>query len=89
MLEKLSDLESEISRIKTISASLIARLVTSDLVTLKQVADQLVSGRHFPLFLLILQHMIKIKDKEWLGGIFKECKINMQIMMPGTSHRDI
>uniref|UniRef100_A0A673FZ99 Eukaryotic translation initiation factor 4 gamma 2 n=1 Tax=Sinocyclocheilus rhinocerous TaxID=307959 RepID=A0A673FZ99_9TELE len=45
-------------------------------------AHPLENGTHFPLFLLCLQQMSKMKDREWLTDLFQQSKVNMQKMLP-------
>ncbi|XP_076801566.1 eukaryotic translation initiation factor 4 gamma 2-like [Clavelina lepadiformis] len=83
--EKLGDLESELPRIKSVMASLLARVVVHDLLTLKEVAMRLEGGYLFPLFLLMLQQMMRIKNKDFLLSLFTESNIKMMTMMPEVS----
>ena len=84
LLRKLSKQEENIPRIKSAAASLLARLVIHSLIELTIVVEFLKGGSHFPLFLLMLQQLNKIKDKSWLVDVFKKSQIDMRLMMPGT-----
>uniref|UniRef100_F6R3K6 W2 domain-containing protein n=1 Tax=Ciona intestinalis TaxID=7719 RepID=F6R3K6_CIOIN len=83
--EKLSKLETSVPRSKSITASLLARLILSDLATLHGIAELLHSGYHFPLFLLTLQQLVKLNDKDWLLAMYKQSKVDMLNLMPEVS----
>ena len=83
LLDRLSELESEMPLVKSNLAKMTAQTVAHGLMTLAELAEPLKSGIHYPLFLLCLQQLQKVKDKEWLGRIFSESKIDLQLMLPG------
>lgn len=70
---------------KSILAQFTARAVVADLISVADLAHQLENGAHFPLFLLCMQQLVKLKDREWLSDLFQQSKVNMQKMLPGMS----
>ena len=70
---------------KSYLAQFAARSIIADLVSISDLAHHLENGVHFPLFLLCLQQMVKLKDREWLSDLFQQSKVNMQKMLPGKS----
>lgn len=68
---------------KSYLAQFAARAIIAELVTMAELAHPLENGTHFPLFLLCLQQMAKLKDREWLTDLFQQSKVNMQKMLPG------
>jgi translation initiation factor 4G len=79
----MSELETDVPLVKSIMARFGATAVTLDLVTLSDLAEPFEGGVHYPLFLLCLQNMHKIKDKEWLIDTFNRSKIDLLKMLPG------
>lgn len=79
----MSELETDVPLIKSIMARFGAMAITLDLVTLTDLAVPFEGGVHYPLFLLCLQNMHRIKDKEWLVDTFSRSKLNLQTMLPG------
>lgn len=71
---------------KSYLAQFAARAIISELVSISELAQPLESGTHFPLFLLCLQQLAKLQDREWLTELFQQSKVNMQKMLPGKSH---
>nr|XP_039257067.1 eukaryotic translation initiation factor 4 gamma 2-like isoform X1 [Styela clava] len=84
-LEKLSDLESEIPLIKSSMGNLLSKVVLFELLALSDLGEMLVGGYHFPLFLLTLQQMSKVKVEDWITHEFQESKIKMIEMLPEAS----
>lgn len=72
--------------VKSYLAQFAARAIISELVSISELAQPLESGTHFPLFLLCLQQLAKLQDREWLTELFQQSKVNMQKMLPGKSH---
>lgn len=68
---------------KSYLAQFAARAIISELVSISELAQPLESGTHFPLFLLCLQQLAKLQDREWLTELFQQSKVNMQKMLPG------
>ena len=83
LFDKFSELEASVPRIKTSTGYVVANLVIQDVVDIKLVAEYLKEGRLFPLFFLVLQQCVKIKNKEWLMEKFERSGIKMKLMMPG------
>lgn len=73
----------DIPLVKSYLAQFAARAIISDLVSISELAQPLESGTHFPLFLLCLQQLAKLQDREWLTELFQQSKVNMQKMLPG------
>lgn len=49
------------------------------------VLEPLENGLYYPLFLLCLQQLHKLKGKQWLSTSFNESKVNLLLMLPGKS----
>uniref|UniRef100_K7GHZ1 Eukaryotic translation initiation factor 4 gamma 2 n=1 Tax=Pelodiscus sinensis TaxID=13735 RepID=K7GHZ1_PELSI len=75
-------LEVDIPLVKSYLAQFAARAIISELVSISELAQPLESGTHFPLFLLCLQQLAKLQDREWLTELFQQSKVNMQKMLP-------
>ncbi|XP_077479684.1 eukaryotic translation initiation factor 4 gamma 2a [Stigmatopora argus] len=82
VLEQCPKIEEEVPLVKSYLAQFAARAAVADLVSMTDLAHQLENGAHFPLFLLCLQQMAKLKDREWLADLFQKSKVNMQKMLP-------
>ncbi|KAM9409284.1 eukaryotic translation initiation factor 4 gamma 2a [Pholidichthys leucotaenia] len=82
VLDQCPKIEEEIPLVKSYLAQFAARAIIADLVSITDFASQLENGAHFPLFLLCLQQLVKLKDREWLAELFQQSKINMQKMLP-------
>ena len=52
------------------------------MVTLAELAEPLENGAYYPLFLLCMQQLRKLKDNEWLMALYNESKVNMMKMLP-------
>lgn len=85
VLDQCPKIEEEVPLVKSYLAQFAARAIIADLVSVADLAHPLENGAHFPLFLLCLQQMVKLKDRDWLAELFQLSKINMQKMLPGTS----
>lgn len=83
VLDQCPKLEGDIPLVKSYLAQYAARAVMSELVTLLELAQPFENGTQFPLFLLCLQQLAKLKDREWLTDLFQLSKVNMQKMLPG------
>ncbi|KAK6973350.1 eukaryotic translation initiation factor 4 gamma 2 [Biomphalaria glabrata] len=79
---RMSDLETDVPLVKSIMARFGATAVTLGLVTLTDLAEPFEGGVHYPLFLLCLQNIHKMKDKEWLFDTVNRNKIDLQKMLP-------
>ena len=84
MLDQCPKIEVDMPLVKSYLAQFAARAVMGELVSMAELAHPLENGTHFPLFLLCLQQMAKLKDREWLTDLFQQSKVNMQKMLPGT-----
>uniref|UniRef100_A0A8P4GQT6 Eukaryotic translation initiation factor 4 gamma 2 n=1 Tax=Dicentrarchus labrax TaxID=13489 RepID=A0A8P4GQT6_DICLA len=82
VLDQCPKIEEEVPLVKSYLAQFAARAIIADLVSIADLAHQLENGAHFPLFLLCLQQMVKLKDREWLADLFQQSKVNMQKMLP-------
>ncbi|XP_022058239.2 eukaryotic translation initiation factor 4 gamma 2a, partial [Acanthochromis polyacanthus] len=82
VLDQCPKIEEEIPLVKSYLAQFAARAIIADLISIDDFAHQLENGAHFPLFLLCLQQMVKLKDREWLSDLFQQSKVNMQKMLP-------
>ncbi|XP_051997510.1 eukaryotic translation initiation factor 4 gamma 2-like [Xyrauchen texanus] len=82
VLDQCPKIELDIPLVKSYLAQFAARAIIADLVSMAELAHPLENGTHFPLFLLCLQQMAKLKDREWLTDLFQQSKVNMQKMLP-------
>uniref|UniRef100_A0A3Q3R9J6 Eukaryotic translation initiation factor 4 gamma 2 n=2 Tax=Monopterus albus TaxID=43700 RepID=A0A3Q3R9J6_MONAL len=82
ILDQCPKIEKEVPLLKSYLAQFAARAIIADLVNIADLAHQLENGAHFPLFLLCLQQLVKLKGREWLADLFQQSKINMQKMLP-------
>ncbi|XP_076011698.1 eukaryotic translation initiation factor 4 gamma 2-like, partial [Genypterus blacodes] len=82
VLDQCPKIEEEIPLLKSYLAQFAARAIIPELVSLAEMAHPLENGTHFPLFLLCLQQMAKLKDRDWLTDVFQQSKVNMQRMLP-------
>uniref|UniRef100_A0A4W3GQB3 Eukaryotic translation initiation factor 4, gamma 2a n=1 Tax=Callorhinchus milii TaxID=7868 RepID=A0A4W3GQB3_CALMI len=82
VLDQCPKLEGDIPLVKSYLAQFAARAVISELVSLLELAQPHENGTHFPLFLLCLQQLAKLKDREWLTDLFQQSRVNMQKMLP-------
>lgn len=84
-MDQCPNVEEEVPLVKSYLAQFAARAIIADLVNLADLAHQLENGAHFPLFLLCLQQLMKLRDRDWLSDLFQQSKINMQKMLPGRT----
>ena len=85
VLENMSRLEQQDPLAKSHVAQLSAAAVSNGVITIAELASPLINGFLYPLFLLCLQQLAKVKDKEWLVKAFNDSKVNLQNMFPGIS----
>lgn len=85
VLDQCPKIKEEVPLVKSYLAQFAARAIVADLVNMADLAHELENGAHFPLFLLCLQQMVKLKDRDWLSDLFQQSKVNMQKMLPGES----
>ena len=79
----MSDLEADIPLVKSYVARFAAYAVSENIISLLDLAEPMEQGTFYPLFLICLQQMLKLRDSEWLVNIFNESKMDLQIMLPG------
>lgn len=79
----MSDLETDVPLIKSYVAKFAAFAVVENIISLTELAEPMEYGAYYPLFLLCLQQILKLKDKNWLVNVFNESKLNLQEMLPG------
>jgi len=84
VLDNMSQLEQDSPLAKSYVAQLAAAAVANGVITVAELASPLTGGFLYPLFLLCLQQLVKLKDKEWLVKAFHDSKVNLQNMLPGT-----
>lgn len=82
VLDQCPTLEGDIPLVKSYLAQFAARAIISELLSISELAQPLENGMHFPLFLLCLQQVAKLKDREWLMELFQQSRVNMQKMLP-------
>ncbi|XP_073715497.1 eukaryotic translation initiation factor 4 gamma 2 isoform X2 [Misgurnus anguillicaudatus] len=82
VLDQCPKIEVDVPLVKSYLAQFAARAIIAELVSMAELAHPLENGTHFPLFLLCLQQMAKLKDREWLTDLFQQSKVNMQKMLP-------
>ncbi|KAL4224789.1 Eukaryotic translation initiation factor 4 gamma 2 [Mactra antiquata] len=82
VLEQMSDLETDVPLIKTYVARFGAYAVIESIVSLQELADPMEQGTYYPLFMLCLQQMLKLRDKDWVVNVFNESKMDLQCMLP-------
>uniref|UniRef100_A0A9J8CHF4 Eukaryotic translation initiation factor 4 gamma 2 n=1 Tax=Cyprinus carpio carpio TaxID=630221 RepID=A0A9J8CHF4_CYPCA len=82
VLDQCPKIELDVPLVKSYLAQFAARAIIAELVSMAELAHPLENGTHFPLFLLCLQQMAKMKDREWLTDLFQQSKVNMQKMLP-------
>lgn len=83
VLDQCPKIEVDMPLVKSYLAQFAARAVIAEIVSIAELAHPLENGNHFPLFLLCLQQVSKLKDREWLTEHFQQSKVNMQKMLPG------
>lgn len=82
----MSELEAEFPLIRSYVSTFAASSITGQIVTLNELAEPMENGAYYPLFLISLQQMHKIKGKDWLANLFNESKLDLIKMLPGTSN---
>ncbi|XP_053662055.1 eukaryotic translation initiation factor 4 gamma 2 [Anopheles marshallii] len=78
----MNEKEKTIPKITTIIASLLARAVAGNLCNLSDIATFTENGQHYPLFLLVLQHLHKQLGKQPLQELFNKSKVNLMSSLP-------
>uniref|UniRef100_A0A672KZ31 Eukaryotic translation initiation factor 4 gamma 2 n=1 Tax=Sinocyclocheilus grahami TaxID=75366 RepID=A0A672KZ31_SINGR len=72
VLDQCPKIELDVPLVKSYLAQFAARAIIAELVSMAELAHPLENGTHFPLFLLCLQQMSKMKDREWLTDLFQQ-----------------
>jgi len=83
LMDKLPVLEEDNPLAKSHVAKFAAFSVSNGLMKLADLEPALTGGTYYPLFLLCLQQLTKLKDQDWLVAVFNESKINLVNMLPG------
>lgn len=81
----LSEVEASVSdypRGRGQLAEVLAHLVKANTFSLSELAEPMQAGAHFPLYLLILQHLHKLLGKQLLNQKFNESKVNLLNLVP-------
>ncbi|XP_033117991.1 eukaryotic translation initiation factor 4 gamma 2-like [Anneissia japonica] len=82
LLGQLTELEVDYPLIKSSIATYAARAVIDNVVTLSELCEPMENGAYYPLIMLCLQRLQKLKDKEWLVKLVNDSKINLLKMLP-------
>lgn len=82
VINGMSEREKTIPKVTTLVASMIARCITKKISKLTDVANFTDNGQHYPLLLLVLQHLHKSIGDESLVAIFSSSKINLMQSLP-------
>lgn len=82
VISGMSEREKTIPKVTTLVASLIARCITKKISKLTDVANFTENGQHYPLLLLVLQHLHKSIGENPLVTIFNASKINLMQSLP-------
>lgn len=78
----MSEREKTIPKVTTLVASLLARCITKKISKLTDVAYIADNGQHYPLLLLVLQHLHKYIGDDPLVLMFNASKINIMQSLP-------
>ncbi|XP_061178950.1 eukaryotic translation initiation factor 4 gamma 2-like [Saccostrea echinata] len=87
VFEQMGDMEAEFPLIRSYVSTFAAMSITGQVVTLNELAEPLENGAYYPLFLISLQQMHKIKGKDWLANLFNESKLDLLKMLPEIDQR--
>ena len=79
----MPELEQENALAKSYVAKFAASAIANGAISIADVALPLAGGFLYPLFLLCLQQLVKVKGKDWLSKAFHESKVNLLNMLPG------
>lgn len=82
VFEQMSEMEAEFPLIRSFVSTFAASSITGQIVTLNELAEPMENGAYYPLFLISLQQMHKIKGKDWLANLFNESKLDLIKMLP-------
>lgn len=78
----LDERENEIEKATNAAAFLFSVAISEHLTSLPEVSSLTDNGSHYPLFLLILQHLHKKPGKQELTELFTKSKINLLTQLP-------
>lgn len=87
VFEQMGEMEAEFPLIRSYVSTFAAMSITGQVVTLNELAEPLENGAYYPLFLISLQQMHKIKGKDWLTNLFNESKLDLLKMLPEIDQR--
>lgn len=82
VINGMSEREKTIPKVTTLVASLVARCITKKISKLVDVASFTENGQHYPLLLLVLQHLHKSIGDDPLVEMFSASKINVMQSLP-------
>lgn len=71
----LSERENEVTKVINSASILFATAICEHLIPLSDVASMTENGAHYPLFLMVLQHIHKKQGKSELSEIFNKSKV--------------
>ncbi|KAJ8947707.1 hypothetical protein NQ318_001546 [Aromia moschata] len=78
----LDERENELGKVTNSASVLFATAICEHLIPLSDVASMTDNGAHYPLFLLVLQHIHKKRGKSELSEIFNKSKVNLMAQLP-------
>lgn len=78
----LDERENELVKVTSAASVLFATAICEHLIPLSDVASLTDKGAHYPLFLLVLQHIHKKRGKSELSEIFNKSKVNLVTQLP-------
>ncbi|XP_058788831.1 LOW QUALITY PROTEIN: eukaryotic translation initiation factor 4 gamma 2 [Phymastichus coffea] len=82
LVNSIAEKESAVPCIASHTAQLTARAIIDGMMQLADLAAVTENGQHYPLFLLTLQQLHKIQDKQTLMEIFNDSKVNLISQLP-------
>ncbi|XP_041366802.1 eukaryotic translation initiation factor 4 gamma 2-like [Gigantopelta aegis] len=82
VIVKMPDLEEDVPLVRSHVALFAAGAVSEAIISLGELAQPMENGTHHPLFLLTLQHLHTVRDKQWLLTVFNDSKVNLKNMLP-------
>lgn len=95
VLDSLAKLEQEHHCVKSNVSIYIGRAVIDGLVDLAQLAGLMKNGAHYPLFFLLLQQMLRLREaaldegKTWLRSLIEQARIDLLYMLPDDENRSL
>lgn len=82
LINVLEERENEVNNITSAISVLLSNAISEQLMSLADIAGLLDNGTRYPLFLLILQNLHKLKGKTDLTELFNNNKINLLTHLP-------